>query len=64
MFRVEGSNGNDCHRLLPELHCRWLLLRDLKGKHGTELEQWRLAAFGCGFERLTESASPMSHQRR
>ena len=30
-------------------------LRGLKGKHGTELEQWWVAAFGYGFERLTES---------
>lgn len=30
-------------------------LQGLKGKHGTELEQWWVAAFGYGFERLTES---------
>ncbi len=30
-------------------------LQTLRRKHGTELEQWWLAAFGYGFERLTES---------
>lgn len=30
-------------------------LQNLRGKYGTELEEWWLAAFGYGFERLTES---------
>jgi hypoxanthine-guanine phosphoribosyltransferase len=30
-------------------------LRGLKGKQGIELEQWWIATFGYGFERLTES---------
>jgi hypothetical protein len=30
-------------------------LQNLRGKHGTELEEWWLAAFGYGFEKLTES---------
>ena len=30
-------------------------LRNLRGKYGRELEEWWMAAFGYGFERLTES---------
>ena len=30
-------------------------LQNLRGKYGTELEEWWLATFGYGFERLTES---------
>jgi hypothetical protein len=30
-------------------------LQTLRAKHGNELEQWWLATFGYGFERLTES---------
>src|SRR5207249_11182772 len=30
-------------------------LRNLRGKYGRELEEWWLATFGYGFERLTES---------
>ncbi len=30
-------------------------LRNLRGKYGTELEEWWIAAFGYGFGRLTES---------
>jgi len=30
-------------------------LKTLRAKHGTELEQWWIDAFGYGFERLTES---------
>lgn len=30
-------------------------LRNLRGKYGTELEEWWVAAFGYSFERLTES---------
>ncbi|MGH9840397.1 MAG: phosphoribosyltransferase [Blastocatellia bacterium] len=36
-------------RLEPET------LRTLREKHGSELEEWWLATFGYGFERLTES---------
>ena len=30
-------------------------LQNFRGKYGTELEEWWLATFGYGFERLTES---------
>lgn len=30
-------------------------LQNLRGKYGSELEQWWVATFGYGFERLTES---------